>query len=93
MGKLGVAMGGRWNCSPIKKYRPKDMAEEDVVVWHFHGDSATRFEKSPEGVAMWWAEYQGCLRDNVGGIAEWRPEIRYKHLDQCEMDVSERICG
>ena len=92
-GQLGVATGGKWNCSPIKKYRPKGLADEDVIVWHFHGDSATRFEKSPEGVAMWWAEYQGCLRDNVGGIAEWRPKIHYKHLDQCERDVSERMCG
>ena len=92
-GQLCVATGGRWNCSPIKKYLPKGMTKEDVVVWHFHGDSATRYEKSPEGVAMWWKEYQECLRDNVGGIAEWRSKIHYKYLDQCERDISERMCG
>jgi hypothetical protein len=67
-----VVCGGHYNASP--KYRPKNLKDEDVVIWHGHGDSFLRPNKSPKGVYLWWPIYQECLKSNYGGIAEWKDE-------------------
>jgi len=85
-GKIGIHLGGAFNCPP--KYQPKTLADEDVKVWHFHGDCNTRPTKSLRAVKMWWPEYQECLRDNVGGIADWRGFIKHKHLDRLEPELN-----
>lgn len=66
---MTVLTGGIWNCSP--RYRPNDISDEDVAIWHFHGDSNVRPSKSQKGYDIWWPRFQKCLDENTGGIQEW----------------------
>lgn len=81
-GKIKVLRGGAYNLSPKVKFRPEGLKDEDVVVFHFHGDSNVRPNKSQFGYDLWWPVYQECLAKNVGGIAEWGPEVaaENKHM-------------
>jgi hypothetical protein len=87
-GMLRVALGGRWNCSP--KFQPKGLADADVVIRHYHGDSnVKRFRgrdgqvawKSKRGYDLWWPLFKRCLAENIGGMAEWVLEVGNKHID------------
>ncbi len=77
--QFSVAIGGMWNCSP--KYQPRTLADNQVRIWHGHGDCFTREDKSPKGTALWWPEYQECLDKNIGNIMEWLPNVENKYLD------------
>lgn len=66
---FSIACGGHWNCSP--KYKPFGMKNEDVSIWHFHGDSNVRPSKSKLGYDIWWPEYQRCISANTGNCSEW----------------------
>ncbi|KKN88390.1 hypothetical protein LCGC14_0249530 [marine sediment metagenome] len=79
-GNMAVLEGGAWNSST--HYQDPDLKDEDVVIWHFHGDSNTRPKKSPKGVELWWPAYQECVKENVGNIQSWRESVRNKHLDR-----------
>jgi hypothetical protein len=65
-----VVFHGRWNCSP--KYQPPDWPDEKVKIFHHHGDSNMRLDKSPKSYEMWWRDYRDCIKENVGGVCEWR---------------------
>jgi len=67
--KCAVMEGGSFNCSP--RYQPKNLLDSDVKIWHFHGDSNVRPNKSKKGFDLWWPEYQKCLSENWGYIQEW----------------------
>ena len=82
MGSMDVYPGGVYNCSP--KYQPSTLPDSEVKIWHFHGDCNSRPQKSLRSVLMWWPEYQECLRDNVGGMAEWRKDVHHRFLDPLE---------
>ena len=88
-----VTASGMYNNSPI--YQSKNLRDEDVVVWHFHGDSNARPDKNKgrgqRGVDLWWPIYQHCLRENIGGIAEWRGSVENKWLDRLESQIG--MCG
>lgn len=87
VGKLAVATGGKYNRSP--KFPMKNLPDDEVSIWHFHGDCNTRQAKSPKGVSMWWPAYQSCIRDNVGGIAEWDKDILHnRHLNQLKRELA-----
>jgi len=62
---------GCWNSSP----KHKVCSDEEVKIWHFHGDSNVRRKdgkfKSQKGYDVWWPVFQECLDQNVGGVAEW----------------------
>lgn len=73
---FGVAVGGMWNASP--KY--SQIPDRDVKIWHFHGDSNLRPNKSPKGVKLWLSEYLHCLEYNVGGICDWKDRIGCDYL-------------
>lgn len=73
-----VACGGKWNCSP--KYQPKSLKDEDVIIWHGHGDSFVRPKKSHKGFDLWWPLCQKCLRDNVGGMRNWIRNVNNRFL-------------
>lgn len=64
-----------WNCSPIEKYMPKGLKEEDIAIWHFHGDSNVRPDKSQKGMELWMPIWLRCLRENVGFCHEWAREV------------------
>jgi len=77
---VGILEGGRFNCSP--KFQPKNLKDEEVVIYHHHGSSAVRPQKSPRSYAMWYPLYQDCMLQNVGGMAEWSCKIKNKWLDR-----------
>lgn len=85
--KLHLVTGGRFNCSP--KHQQKELADEDVVVWHFHGDGNCRLNKSQKGVDLWWPVYRHCMTHNVGRMAEWKSRVKNKHLDRLERTYGE----
>jgi len=63
-----VVRGGRWNCS--HKYQS---VIRDPVIYHYHGDSAVRPDKSPRAYAAWWPRWQAAIKDDIGGAADWGP--------------------
>lgn len=89
-----VSDGGKWNCSA--KFQPKDLKDEDVVIFHYHGDSNVQPEKkSQRGFDLWWPIYQECLKENVGGIQKWRWGINNKYMNPLEKKLETRgvNCG
>lgn len=77
IGKATIAAGGAYNCSTLR-FKPKNLKDEDVKIWHFHGDSNTKFEKSPRGARMWYPKYIEAMEENLGGIRDW--------VDKCKND-------
>lgn len=73
---------GSYNCSPKSKWWP--CKQEEVKLWHFHGDSNVRPDKSQFGFDLWWPEYQAALNDNLGFIQDWKHLINNKYLKRCE---------
>ena len=55
----------RFNCSPVFA-----KAQNDVRVWHFHGD-----RHMSAGRALWWPAYQDALAHNVARLTEWEATI------------------
>lgn len=68
-----VAIGGSFNCSPCRKQRT--LRSREVGIWHGHGDSFSRPNKSVRGVGLWWPRYKECLLKNTGRIAEWKEAV------------------
>lgn len=89
----GVGECGKYNISP--KFKPDGLDNEDVVIWHFHGDSCVRQNKSPLGVWLWWHVYQECMRKNIGFMQEWRHLCYNKYLKRVEETPEGhcRYCG
>lgn len=91
-----ISDGGKWNCSA--KFQPPTLKDEDVVVYHYHGDSNCRKQKSQRGFDLWWPIYQECLKHDIGGIQQWRWEIHNKHMNPLEKELLDKqkakiICG
>lgn len=74
---LKVLKGGKYNCS--HKYGE---SIKDPVVYHYHGNSCSRPDKSPLACAMWWPLYEHCLNENIGNILSWRKQAVNKHMDR-----------
>ncbi len=95
-----VALGGRWNCSP--KYQPAGLRDEDVVVWHYHGDSnvkhcetdAAANWKSEKGFRLWWPVWRECLRLDLGGCRSWWRECGNRWLPRlADTDDPREVVG
>ena len=86
--EMDVMGGGTYNCSARRRLQPKTLADNDVRIWHFHGDCNTRPRKGDGAIERWWPEYRECLRDNVGGMAEWRKDVHHKYLDKLEVQLT-----
>lgn len=74
-----VAEGGHWNASPKFNKLPND----EVVIWHGHGDCFLRPAKSQKGFDLWWPKFEVCLDHNIGYIKDWLPRIDYRFLTEC----------
>lgn len=86
-----VLKGGRFNCSP--RHKPDNLSNDQIHIWHGHGDSFVRPNKSPFGVNLWYPEYLRCLKINLGGMKEWISQINNPYLTeliQNESDLKER---
>jgi hypothetical protein len=68
-----AVFNGRWNCSP--KYQPPEWPDDEIKIYHHHGDSNMRPDKSPRSYEMWWKEYRECIEGNIGGVCEWRESV------------------
>ncbi len=79
---MAIYQGGAFNCSP--RYQPNYLPDDQVKIWHFHGDCNSRPQKSKRAVELWWPEYVLCLHRNVGGVADWRKDVHHKFLDGME---------
>lgn len=73
-----VMQGGKYNCS--HKYDNTDGS--DIVVYHYHGDSNVRPDKSPKAYEYWWPLYQQCINDNVGQIQSWKDAVKNDWIDK-----------
>lgn len=82
---MEIIQGGAFNCSP--RFQPKYLSDDQVRIWHFHGDCNSRPQKSKRAVESWWPEYISCLHDNVGGLADWRKDMHHKFLDGMEKEL------
>jgi len=88
-GKMTVMTDrGRWNCSP--KYQPADLADEDVAIYHYHGDCNVRPKKCVRGLSIWWPMYQECIENNVGGIQDWHTTVNNKWIRVIEKEIVEQ---
>ena len=79
-----IETSGLYNYSPkmFHKGHPHSINEDDVIVWHGHGDCFTRPNKSLEGTDMWMDTYFYCLSKNIGNMAEWGGSVHHKFLDR-----------
>lgn len=66
---LHVELGGRFNCS-----HKWDDQVSDPIIYHYHGNSCTRPDKSPRACEAWFRQYARALDLNVGNIQRWRHE-------------------
>lgn len=73
---------GIWNCS--HRYKSPMVKPDDVVVWHYHGDSNVRQGKSPKAFEQWMGIYDRCVRENVGGIRNWAGLCGNEYLEDAE---------
>lgn len=74
------AIDGRYNCSTM---RFQHVPDEEVKIWHGHGNSFLRPEKSPKGHGMWWKQYQEALETNLGNIQSWKDKYENKRMRKC----------
>lgn len=87
--QFGIVVGGKFNCGP--KFKPKKFTDEDIVIWHGHGDSFVRPNKSPRGVKLWYPIFVECLSKNVGNMADWVSSIENKYLNRV-IGMPEECC-
>lgn len=72
--EMTVWTDGRFNCPCNSRWRPEKLNEQDVVVWHYHGDSNVRPDKhGGQAHRRWWPLWRQCLAENIGGCREWQP--------------------
>jgi len=88
---LVACFNGKYNCSP--KFQHPSLRDEDVVIYHYHGDCNVRPEgegrkwaKSQKGYDLWWPLYQHCLENNLGGIRDWQPTVRNRYIDYLKQE-------
>jgi hypothetical protein len=87
-GEMVVWPDGRFNCSCNSNWFPEELKEEDIRVFHYHGDSNVRLGKfNGAGVKRWWPMYQECLEQNIGGIRDWGPSIENKWMRELEKEM------
>lgn len=69
----------RYNCSPVF-----GVNRDDARIWHYHG---RRMVRRPEAGELYRPHLLAALEANVGGIADWLPEIDPPLWDLAEMRV------
>ena len=77
---------GRWNCSTM---RFQHVPDEDVHIWHGHGNSFLRPTKSPKGHKMWWDRFEKAKEENLGNILNWLNRHDSKWMRRCLKDREE----
>lgn len=70
-----IMLKGAYNCSH-KYQRKAGLKQRYVAVFHYHGDSCVRPQKSPHAVAMWKPLFEECLDMDLGGMQSWIEEVK-----------------
>lgn len=78
--EISTLMRGIWNCSP--KFKADDIPDTSVCLWHGHGDSFTRPNKSMKGYDIWWPNFLEVIEKNLGHIQTWIDSIDHKFLKE-----------
>lgn len=81
--RLGQAeiIDGRWNCSTM---RFQSFPDEEIRVWHGHGNGFLRPRKAPKGHEMWWNLFMQAREENLGGIMDWPKGYRKsRYMKSC----------
>lgn len=74
---------GRYNCSVNPKWLPPELTEDEIVVWHYHGDSNCRVNKfGGAGVRRWLPLYLECLEQNMGDVGNWVSRIENRWMTE-----------
>lgn len=69
-----------WNVSP--KHQTSDVDDRFVRVWHGHGQSFIRPQKSKRAVGMWVPVWRECLNHNIGNCQDWWQDCNNKYLNE-----------
>ena len=80
-GEMSILLGGAFNCSPMR-YQPKELSDKYVRIWHFHGDSNVRPDKSSKGYELWKPIFDECRQLNIGGINDWYRDVGNKWMNK-----------
>lgn len=87
--QMAVWPDGRFNCSCNPKWLPEKMGEHEVVVFHYHGDSAVRPDKfGGAGYRRWWPMFQTCLKNNVGNMQGWIDGVENRWMRVLQFEES-----
>lgn len=78
-GQMAI-VSGRYNWSA--RVNPKIK----VLIWHGHGQCWAKPHKSPLGHALWWPRYEQAMKDNWGGIREWRHQVQNPWINKVEQE-------
>lgn len=74
LGQMYTWPDGRFNCSCNPKWLPKNLSENEIVIWHYHGDQNVRPSKfNGAGMKRWWPLWETCLAENYGNCQGWAP--------------------
>jgi len=74
-----TVLSGKYNSSP--KHKDPLTLDEDVVIWHMHGDSNVRLNKCVKGIQLWWPVYCKCVEDRIGNVSQWHSICNNRYLD------------
>lgn len=78
----GIMFSGDSGYNTSPKYQHPDLKDTAVKIWHFHGDSNVRPEKSQRGFDLWWPVFRHCLKENVGNVQHWFVPEMNKWINQ-----------
>jgi len=84
---LAEIVDGRFNCSTM---RFQHVPDEEVRIWHGHGNSFLRPTKSPKGHAMWWKRFEEARAQNLGNINAWIDRHDSKWMSRCIKEMTNR---
>jgi len=74
LGQMYIYPDGRFNCSCNPKWAPEGVSKDEIIIWHYHGDSNVRPAKHRgHAYRRWWPMWQQCLVENIGSCREWAP--------------------
>ncbi len=66
-GQFHMLCDGWWNAS----HKFWDESRGHPHIYHYHGDSNVRPEKSPKAVKFWMPLWQKCINENLGNCRDW----------------------
>lgn len=83
--QVTTLLGGKYNCSHM--FQPDYLKDEDVAIYHYHGDGNVRPQKNPRGVQLWTPIYRECFEKGYGYIDKWHNDVKNGWFDKIKGDV------